>query len=255
MFMPKKILLAFLLLPLTAYADKNASQISSQQVSSQQSTMQKVLSQYGMQIEEISPAPLAGLFEVVTNRGDVYANQDASYFIYGQMIHTNGENSENLTDLTMAKRNQRKFNEANVEQELIVYPAKNEQYVINVFSDPTCGYCRKLHDEMKSYNDAGITVRYLAFPRGGSSSPTVEALSAVWCAKDQRRAMDLAKSSGYSQKNKNCVDLVRRHMALGVDVGVTGTPALLLQDGTLVSGYVPAPRLLEMLKEHAKKAS
>ena len=46
---------------------------------------------------------------------------------------------------------------------MIIYPAKNEKYVVTVFMDITCHYCHILHQQVKEYNDLGITVRYLAF--------------------------------------------------------------------------------------------
>ena len=50
---------------------------------------------------------------------------------------------------------------------MIVYKAPNEKHSITVFTDISCGYCRKLHRELNDLLDAGITVKYLAFPRGG----------------------------------------------------------------------------------------
>ena len=43
---------------------------------------------------------------------------------------------------------------------MIVYKAAQEKHVITVFTDITCGYCHKLHEQMKDYNALGITVRY-----------------------------------------------------------------------------------------------
>lgn len=66
--------------------------------------------------------------------------------------------------------------------EMIVYKAPKEKHVITVFTDITCGYCHKLHSQMKEYNDLGITVRYLAFPRQGLSSQAEKICnqSGVW---------------------------------------------------------------------------
>ena len=49
---------------------------------------------------------------------------------------------------------------------MIVYKAAQEKHVITVFTDITCGYCHKLHEEMKDYNALGITVRYRPSARG-----------------------------------------------------------------------------------------
>ncbi|WP_407332220.1 bifunctional protein-disulfide isomerase/oxidoreductase DsbC [Enterovibrio sp. 27052020O] len=208
-----------------------------------------VLTQYRLNIESIEASPVEGLFEVVTNGGVIYANKDGSYFIYGQLFHTNEKESVNLTELTQAKRNKKLFDAAGVEKELIVYPAKDEKYVVNVYTDTTCGYCMKLHREMQDYNDLGITVRYLAFPRSGERSPNMKQMSAIWCEADKSAAMNAAKAGRFEEESDACVDLVRRHMALGTSMGVSGTPAIMLQDGTILSGYLPAPKLLEVLQQ------
>ncbi|USH02007.1 bifunctional protein-disulfide isomerase/oxidoreductase DsbC [Grimontia kaedaensis] len=211
-----------------------------------------VLAKYRLNVETIEKAPVEGLYEVVTNGGVVYANKDGSYFIYGQLFHTTPTESINLTEITQAKRNKKLFEEADVEKELIVYPAKDEKYVVNVFTDTTCGYCMKLHSEMKEYNDLGITVRYLAFPRSGERSPNIGQMSAIWCADDKLDAMNLAKARNFDEDSKQCTDLVRRHMALGNAMGVTGTPAIMLEDGTLLGGYLPAKGLLQNLEQKFK---
>ncbi|MEZ8143704.1 bifunctional protein-disulfide isomerase/oxidoreductase DsbC [Enterovibrio norvegicus FF-33] len=208
-----------------------------------------VLAQYRLNIESIEASPVEGLFEVITNGGVVYANKDGSYFIYGQLFHTNEKESINLTEIAQAKRNKKLFDAAGVEKELIVYPAKNEKHIVNVYTDTTCGYCMKLHREMQDYNDLGITVRYLAFPRSGERSPNMEQMSAIWCADDRAVAMNAAKAGDFNKETDACNDLVRRHMALGTSMGVSGTPAIMLQDGTMLSGYLPAPKLLEVLQQ------
>ena len=52
---------------------------------------------------------------------------------------------------------------------IVFSPAEPAKGYINVFTDITCGYCRKLHLEMDDLNRRGVEVRYLAFPRGVSS--------------------------------------------------------------------------------------
>lgn len=213
--------------------------------------IKKVLERYRLNVESIESSPLKGLYEVVTQDGVLYANQDGSYFIYGSMIHTTDTDSINLTEQAKAKRNKAIFAKANVDKEMIVYPAKNEKYVVTVFTDTSCGYCAKLHSQMKEYNDLGITIRYLAYPRSGPQAPNFPQMSAIWCEKDRSDAMDKAKRHQFNKTSNQCDDLVKRHLALGGAVGVTGTPALLLEDGTLMSGYLPPRQLLQALESHS----
>ena len=86
-------------------------------------------------------------------------------------------------------------------------------------------------------------------PLGGSGS--FKKAEAVWCSKDQAKAMTDAKN-GVDVKSKDCKNPVAKHYTLGQMIGLRGTPALVLEDGTVVPGYIPAARLSEALNQ-AKK--
>ncbi|MBV1843486.1 bifunctional protein-disulfide isomerase/oxidoreductase DsbC [Photobacterium ganghwense] len=204
------------------------------------------LSGLGLVPVTISASPLPALNEVVTERGIVYVSDDGKYFLAGHLYQNDGAEPVNLTEQKMAKLNKDKLK--GMEDEMIVYPAKNEKYVVTVFTDTTCGYCRKLHSEMQAYNDAGITIRYLAFPRGGERSRNFGEMSAIWGASDPAKAMNDAKNGTFNPNDgKKRDDLVRKHYELGVAMGVSGTPAMILEDGTMLPGYQPAPMLRKLL--------
>ncbi|NNJ92573.1 MAG: DsbC family protein, partial [Gammaproteobacteria bacterium] len=94
----------------------------------------------------------------------------------------------------------------------------------------------------------GIEIRYLFYPRAGRGTESYKKAVRVWCAKDRLEAMDIAKAGNpVTGSNTDCENPVDDHMTLGTLVGVTGTPALVLDDGQLVPGYVPADRLIKML--------
>jgi len=97
-------------------------------------------------------------------------------------------------------------------------------------------------------NKAGIEVRYLAFPREGLSSATHDKMVSVWCAKERQQAFTDAKA-GKSVPEKKCDNPVKEHMELGEKMGVSGTPAIILENGELVPGFVPPKRLAAMLDE------
>jgi thiol:disulfide interchange protein DsbC len=134
----------------------------------------------------------------------------------------------------------------------IVYPAVDEELaVLNVFTDTSCGYCQKLHKEVKYLQQAGISVHYFPFPRGGSRGPGYSDLRKVWCAEDKLEAMSIAKGamSGTLQSTSDCesAQIVDAGFALGNQIGVTGTPALYASDGTKFNGYVPYKQLIPQL--------
>lgn len=197
---------------------------------------------------KVNPAPLKGMYEVVLGSDVFYISEDGKYLLVGDLRDTN--TGENLTDVT---RNElRKTVLATMpEDKMIVFPAKGETlYTVSVFTDVDCPYCSKLHDEVPKLNEAGVTVRYLAYPRAGQGSKTYKTMVSVWCADDPLQAMTDAKARKPVEA-KQCENPVQEQFLLGQEVGVTGTPALVLSDGELVPGYVQAERLVAYLEGKA----
>jgi thiol:disulfide interchange protein DsbC len=207
-------------------------------------------SSLGVIVKSISDSPIANLKTVITDKGVLYASADGKYLIQGTVIDL--ENRENITEAALSGL--RKEGVANYQDSTIVYKAENEKHQITVFTDITCGYCRKLHRELDDYLAAGITVKYMAFPRGGLRGSGYEDLKNVWCAKDAAQAMTDAKAGQAVAKVENCNAPVAEHYQLGQSFGITGTPAIILEDGTLIPGYQPAASLSKALDDISKKS-
>ena len=203
----------------------------------------------GVTVKQINPSPVTGLKELITNKGVLYASPDGQYLMQGTLIDLNNRN--NLTE--QALNGVRVEGLKEYEDSMIVYKAPNEKHSITVFTDISCGYCRKLHRELDDLLDAGITVKYLAFPRGGLQGSGYADLMNVWCARDQQEALTEAKSGTSTKVVAGCSAPVAEHYQLGQSFGISGTPAIILEDGTMIPGYQPAAALKAALE--ANKAS
>ena len=205
---------------------------------------EKVESVLGLNVSAVADAPVPGLLQLVTDRGLFYTSEDGKYFLQARVFNLD-ENMRNETENALSGI--RLDGIKQFEDSVIEFKAKNERYVVNVFTDITCGYCRKLHNEIADYNKNGITVRYLAFPRGGLASQSYDDMVSVWCSEDQQNAMTKAKA-GEKVETQSCANKVEQQYAFGQRIGVSGTPNIILPDGTLIGGYQPAPVLLQSLK-------
>lgn len=205
---------------------------------------QKLSSTLQLQIDSIAEAPVPGLLQVMTSRGLFYVSQDGSYFLQAH-IYNLDEGMRNETQASLAG--------ARIEglkgfaDDTIEFKAKDEKFVVNIFTDISCGYCRKLHNEMQDYNDLGITVRYLAFPRAGVNSQPYHDMVSVWCADDPQKAMTDAKN-GSQVPSKSCATKVAQQYQFGQSMGVTGTPNIVMPNGDVIPGYQPAAQLEQALK-------
>ncbi|MFO7592743.1 MAG: bifunctional protein-disulfide isomerase/oxidoreductase DsbC [Pseudomonadota bacterium] len=206
---------------------------------------------FGGQPDQISETPMEGVLEVTYGAQVFYVSEDGRHLISGEMFELATRN--NLTEKRISEV-RHKLMEQVAESDMIVYKAKGEEkHVISVFTDIDCGYCRKLHKGMDEMNELGITVRYLAFPRAGVNSPSYNKAVSVWCAEDRNTAMDDAKNRDKISGN-SCEDApVKEHYALGQSLGVRGTPAIVLSDGTLQPGYLPPKRLAQVLDKQGNQ--
>jgi thiol:disulfide interchange protein DsbC len=204
----------------------------------------------GVTVKEILPSPIEGLVTLLTDKGVLYGSPDGKYLMQGTLLDI--DRRENLTENALS--GVRKAGVEEYTDSMIVYKAENEKHQITIFTDITCGYCRKLHRELQDYLNAGITVRYLAFPRGGLRGQGYDDLRHVWCAKDAAKALTDAKAGEKVEKVENCNAPVAEHYQLGQSFGISGTPAIILEDGTMIPGYQPAASLAQILEEHAKKS-
>lgn len=195
----------------------------------------------GFKSENAKLSGIPGLYQVEFESNIVYMSADGRYIVRGDVIDVEG--GVNLTE-TARKGLRTDAIEALGEDSMIVFEPKEVRGTITVFTDITCPYCAKLHREVAQLNQNGIRVRYLAFPRAGVPSSVADDMASIWCADDRQKALTDAKL-GVGVQAKNCPNPVREHYETGNTVGVNGTPAIVLEDGTLVAGYVPAMRLTD----------
>ncbi len=196
---------------------------------------------------KLKPSAIPSMYEVEMDSQIFYISADGKHLLMGDMLEL--ATRANLTEAKREAMRVRLLGEAG-EKNMIVMGPKNPKHTITVFTDVDCPYCVHLHNDVPALNQAGVKVRYLLYPRAGIKSETYKRSVAVWCAADRVKAVGIAKAGGKLEM-KTCANPVSEHFALGQRLGVTGTPTIFLDNGKLISGYLPAQRLLAMLNNGA----
>lgn len=199
-------------------------------------------------VSDIEKTDIAGMYLLnFSGKGSVYYVPKGDYFFTGDLLQIDKKRFVNVKEKRL--QTPRKAAIAAIDpNEMIIYPATGEKKAsITVFTDVDCGYCRKLHNEMAQINDLGIEVRYLAYPRSGINSSSYNKIVSAWCADDKRTALTKLKN-GEPVFTSACKDNpVAKQFILGGRLGVTGTPAIIMESGELLPGYLPADDLAEAL--------
>jgi len=211
-----------------------------------------------LNFDQPRPSQFPGLYQVQIPGGPVfYITPEGDKFIIGDPYTVAESGFAKLEDPQIIADRKKALTTLDPKKSINFKPKTKTKAVVYVFTDADCGYCRKLHSQMYThseggvqkpgYNDLGIEIRYLAFPRSGIPSPSADKLVSAWCAKDKQVALTKVKN-GESIPNASCDNPVSADFELGVSLGVNATPALLLPDGKLEMGYIPPEDMAKLLK-------
>jgi thiol:disulfide interchange protein DsbC len=192
-------------------------------------------------------SPVSGLYLTQIDGVSGYLSADGRYFIIGDMLDL--ASRSNVTETQRQAKRRALLQKVGPNESIVFGPAKPRHTII-VFTDVDCPYCRKLHGELDQLTSRGIAVRYMAFPRSGPNTKAWRTMAAVWCSKDQRDALTRATRGEAVSAAGPCSDgVIAKHYALGQQLGIPGTPMIVLSDGTSLGGYMPPDKLLAALDE------
>jgi thiol:disulfide interchange protein DsbC len=197
-----------------------------------------------IKVDAVRPSEIKGLYEVSVGANIFYTSEDGKYLIQGKIYDLAAR--KDITEAKLADARIKAIHQLG-EKQMITFPAKIKKYDVYVFTDIDCGYCRKFHSEIDQYLAEGISVHYMFFPRAGKNSDSYNKAVAVWCAADRRAALTAAKQ-GSDPKAATCDNPVDEQLALGIEVGVRGTPMIVTAKGVTFPGYMPPKQLAEALQ-------
>ncbi|AVO43448.1 DsbC family protein [Simplicispira suum] len=206
----------------------------------------------GLNIDSIKETPMKGIFEIVSGGDVAYVSGDGQHMIQGTLF--NVPKRKNLSDETLQKVRLKAL--AGIDESaLIVYPAKGKAlHTITVFTDPSCPYCHRLHDELAQLNELGVTVKYALYARNGGGTLTGRQLQEALCSTDPKASVDgFFKNSQRPTEGGDCsqVAALDKIAATARLVGLQGTPHIVTDTGLSFSGYRPPQEMLKLLERGA----
>lgn len=198
----------------------------------------------GIEAEDIYPSDIDGWYTVRKGAIVAYISADGRYLLQGDLIDL--EQQVNLSEQDRNKSRVQTMMQVG-DEDVIVFTPDTVRHTVSVFTDIDCTFCRRLHSQMDEYMDEGIEIRYFLYPRNGPASPSWVKAEQVWCADNRNEALTAAKQDEDFESHECDSSIVSTHYSMGQDVGLRGTPAIVLEDGTLFSGYMPPKQLAEAI--------
>ena len=195
-------------------------------------------------IEEVRPSPMPGLWEIRFGNEIRYTDPTGSFLIEGALLDLRSR--RNLTEERITKLSAIDFSTLPI-KDALVWKNGNGKRRIAVFADPNCGYCKRFERSLQDVKD--ITVYTFLIPILGGDSP--EKSRAIWCAKDAAAAWQawMLEAKVPIKPATGCDDsAIERNLALSRRNRVTGTPAIIMEDGSRVPGALTAEQLEKRLQ-------
>lgn len=202
-------------------------------------------------IDEVKPSPMPGLWEIRIGNEIRYMDPTGAFLIEGELIDLKAK--KNLTEERVNQINRVDFATLPF-KDAVVWKSGNGKRRIAVFADPNCGYCKRFEASLQELKD--VTVYTFLLPILGGDSP--EKSRAIWCAKDRIGAWQgwMLRSEAPPKAAANCDSTaIDRNLALSRKIHVSGTPAILLEDGNRIPGAVGSVELERRLQLLAAPAS
>ena len=198
-------------------------------------------------IEEITPTPLAGIYELRLSTNEIYYSDAAgNYLIQGNLIDT--KSKRNLTEERESKLSAIDFNALPLKDAIVIVNGSGKRKLA-VFEDPNCGYCKRFERDLAKVDN--VTVYLFLLPVLGPGS--VEKSRNVWCAKDPVTTWRDLMTRDINPANAQCnTAAIDRNLDFARKYKITGTPTLIAQDGARVPGAINTVQIEKLLADASK---
>ena len=172
--------------------------------------------------------------EILINNQIYYATNDGKYLIVGSIIDLNTK--ESITENTKMKQRLAIIDSIQT-QNLIIYRPDKTNHTLTIFTDASCPYCQKLHNEIPDLLENNIEVRYVLFSRNGNNVDAYQQLISAWCSEDRASAIDDIFQGELLDESKGCDNPLDKNYEYASLLSVEGTPTIFLEDGRIIPGY------------------
>lgn len=216
----------------------------------------KLLENTGGTVRSIKQAPVKGMFELLMEKdgkqGLVYIDYSKKYLLQGFIVdfaklQTVASHSEELPKLKQPTSVDLKNIPA---KSAVVMGNPKSENKIYIFTDPDCPYCRKMHGELRKLVKLvpDIAVHVMLYPLPAHPEAYDKSRAVVTFKKQEH--LDKAFSGGALPGigTKDGVREVSEIMNFARKNGIIATPTVVLQDGTLLTGFKTAEELKVILQ-------
>ena len=183
-------------------------------------------------VRSVTAAPVSGLYEILVGNEIYYTDSSGKYLIQGEIIEL--ASGKNITEQRQADLNRIKWADLNQVNALKTVRG-NGQRQLAIFSDPNCGYCKRLEKSLQQLDNVTIYTYLIPILSPDSAQKSKQ----IWCSTDPYKSYIDWMINGTVPAGKNdCNNPLDKNLAFAKAYGITGTPTLFFTDGSRFPGAV-----------------
>jgi len=182
--------------------------------------------------------------EIIINNQIYYATNDGKYLIIGNVIDL--QTKESITENTKMRQRLSIINSIEKEN-LVIYKPEQTKHVLTIFTDTSCPYCQKLHNEVPRLLENSIEVRYILFSRNGDEVEAYKQLVSAWCSKNKEEAVESLFEGDILDDVDICENPLDKNSEYASLLSVEGTPTIFLEDGRVIPGYQNSKNIIAFI--------
>lgn len=208
-----------------------------------------------LQIDRVMATPFAGVYEVDSGRKVFYVDASGNYGMVGNLLDL--KNKVSLTEQRTTDLN--RIDWSKIPLDLAIRRVRGTgASKIAIFTDPDCPFCKRLEVETIPYLQ-NVTIYYYLFPLSIHANAETDSKK-ILCAENPESAMISFMAKGVVLgKNSTCLNGTQKlpqMVKVGNDlVQVTGTPTIVLPNGKIVSGLIPADYLSRLIDQNQPESA
>lgn len=210
-----------------------------------------LVEKFKAQVEDVREGPIKGIWEVDLTQGD---NKIKIFMDYSKKFLIEKAEFSELSKLNETAEEQQKpqqkfvdLKKISLENAVIIGDAKAVKKVI-VFDDPDCPYCRQLDREiqkiLETRKDIAFYIKLLPLPMHPNAHG--KSMSILCNGKKPQLLYDAMADKDLPKGECKTTEL-DDNVKLATEIGIHGTPGIILPDGRLIPGYVQSDVLINLI--------
>lgn len=204
-----------------------------------------------VKIDKISDTPIQNIYEVTSMHKIFYVDGSGRYALIGNLVDLSTKT--NLTQLAVESISIVSWNELPLKiaiQKVI----GNGKRKIAVFTDPDCPFCKRLEQETVP-NLKNVTIYYFLFPLSSIHANAISDSQKILCSETPEATFtNWMKDNKSLPANTKCnnAKILKDMLDTGNKIGVEQTPTIILTDGKVIPGLIPADYLNQLIADSVK---